>query len=123
MQFNKTVLVVDDDADIRMGARTRLELAGYGTLMAIDGVDGVDQATRSHPDAVLLDVRMPRMDGLTALAELRSRSDTRHIPVVMISASLSDEKAALQGGASYFVRKPYLGRSLLAAVGAAVAQG
>jgi CheY-like chemotaxis protein len=116
----RRVLVVDDDDDIRAGAITRLRMAGFETLQAVDGEQGLECARTAHPDAVVLDVRMPVKDGLAALRELRSLPETRDIPVVMLSASLSDEQAALRGGAAYFLRKPYQGRSLIAAIRSAL---
>jgi CheY-like chemotaxis protein len=110
------ILVVDDDRDVLRGARLRLEGAGYETFSAADGEEGVASAVKLRPDAILLDVRMPRMDGLTALAKLRERADTRNIPVVMLSASLIDQQAALDAGARFFLSKPYQGRTLLAAI-------
>jgi CheY-like chemotaxis protein len=112
----KNILLVDDDREILRGASMRLKAAGYRTLSAQDGRDGVIAAIDHHPDAIVLDVRMPRMDGLSALRELRQREATRHIPVVMLSASLIDQKEALEGGARFFVRKPYQGQELIAAV-------
>jgi CheY-like chemotaxis protein len=110
------ILVVDDDRDVLRGARLRLECAGYETFSAADGEEGVAAAVKLSPDAILLDVRMPRMDGLTALAKLRERAETRNIPVVMLSASLIDQQAALDAGARFFLSKPYQGRTLLAAI-------
>ena len=116
MSVAARVLVVDDDTDIRFGICTRLKMAGYETLIACDGEEAVTTATEQLPDAVLMDVRMPRKDGLTALAELHRRPSTSHIPVVIVSASLSDEKRALNAGACYFLRKPYRGQNLLSAL-------
>lgn len=110
------VLVVDDDADIRFGISTRLKMAGYETLTACDGEEAVNTAAACLPNAVLMDVRMPRKDGLTALAELHERPGTSHIPVVILSASLSDERRALNAGACFFLRKPYRGQNLLSAL-------
>lgn len=120
MSESRRVLIVDDDDDIRAGAITRLRRAGFETLQAVDGADGLERARATHPDAVVLDVRMPVKDGLEALREMRSSPETRDIPVVMLSASLSDEQAALRGGAAYFLRKPYQGRSLIAAIESAL---
>lgn len=76
----------------------------------------------SRPDAIVMDVRMPRMDGLTALAELKADPDTRDIPVVMLSASLPDQKEALDRGARFFLRKPYGGQALIEAVRSSLPQ-
>ena len=121
MESRANILVVDDDADIRLGLSIRLKMAGYQTCQACDGDDAVNMAFALQPDAVLMDVRMPRKNGLMALAEMRMRPQTNHIPVVMISASLPDEKSALNAGAYIFLRKPYAGHLLLSALISALA--
>ena len=110
------VLLVDDDREIVRGASLRLKAAGFGTLFAHDGGAGVAAAVAHKPDAIVLDVRMPRMDGLAALRELRRREATKNIPIIMLSASLVDQKQSLEEGARFFVRKPYQGEELVAAV-------
>jgi CheY-like chemotaxis protein len=116
MPDRNTILVADDDPDILEGVRCRLHTAGFDTLEAHDGSEAVDAATRRHPDAILLDVLMPRMDGLSALRTLQRRQETKDIPVVVISASLRDRKAALDSGARLFLTKPYDGKTLLTAI-------
>lgn len=120
MPTNKHVLLIDDDQDIVAGARVRLLAAGYDVASANDGEQGIAAATSVHPDAIVLDVRMPRMNGLAALSRLKSNLDTRHIPVVMLSASLAEQNDALDAGAKFYLRKPYRAQALLAAVHAAV---
>jgi DNA-binding response OmpR family regulator len=110
------ILMVDDDPEILRATGLRLRAAGYRTHMASDGDEGIAAAAAEHPDLILLDVRMPRKDGLTALADLKRRSDTQAIPVVILSASIVDEKAALDAGARFFIRKPYRGDLLLKAI-------
>lgn len=114
------VLVVDDEADIREGVGRWLSACGYQTNFAVDGEAGVAAARETIPDAILLDVLMPRKGGLEALAELRARPATSQIPIVMLSASLRDEQRALDAGARFFVHKPYNGKKLVAAVKAAI---
>jgi DNA-binding response OmpR family regulator len=111
-----TVLMVDDDREIVRGACLRLQAAGYRMLTAGDAEAGIAAAIADHPDIVLLDVRLPRRDGLSALSELKRRSETKHIPVVMLSASVVDQQAALDAGARFFLRKPYRGDVLVQAV-------
>jgi DNA-binding response OmpR family regulator len=110
------ILLIDDDHDVIFGTSLRLRAAGYETIAAYDGEDGVAAAVDHRPDAIVLDIRMPRMDGMTALARLRDSDETKNIPVVMLSASLVDQYAALDGGAKYFLTKPYQPRLLLAAL-------
>ncbi|MBI3469449.1 MAG: response regulator [Planctomycetes bacterium] len=121
MTSPKQVLVVDDDQDIVRGTDLRLRAAGYSTLCAHTGERGLSLAAREHPDAIVLDVRMPGMDGLTVLSRLREREDTRRIPVVMLSASLRDQQKGLDAGARVFLTKPYRGRTLVEAVEMAIA--
>ena len=120
MRRQRKVLIVEDDWDVRTAATLRLSAAGYETLTADDGMEAVASAVRERPDVIVLDIRMPRMDGLRALARLRELDDTRNTPVVMLSASLRDQQAALDAGASFFVTKPYQGSTLLAAVKSAI---
>lgn len=114
------VLVIDDDRDVVRGVSLRLRAAGYETLAAYDGQQGVAVARDSQPNAIVLDVRMPRLDGLATLRQLRNCEDTRDIPVVMVSASLMDQHAALDSGARFFLSKPYQPKTLLAAIEAAI---
>lgn len=114
------VLVVDDEADIRDGVKRWLHAAGYTTQTACNGEEGVAMACSDSPQAILLDVRMPKKNGLEVLADLRADLKTSRIPVVMLSASLRDEQLALDAGAKYFIHKPYSGKNLVAAITAAI---
>ncbi len=122
MSKPRQVLLVDDDPDVIRGASLRLRAAGYDTISAADGAQGVATAVDQHPDAILLDVRMPRMDGLAALEKLQENEDTKSIPIVMLSASLVDQQKALEAGARYFLTKPYQGNTLLTAVESAMTE-
>jgi CheY-like chemotaxis protein len=110
------ILLVEDDHDVAFGASLRLRSAGYRTLIAHDGREGVDVARKELPAAIVLDVRMPRMNGLVALGKLQQDERTKHIPIVMLSASIVDQQAALDAGARYFLTKPYQPATLLTAV-------
>ena len=122
LSTHRRILLVDDDDDIRQGASLRLQAAGYQPITACCGEEAVAAAVENRPDAIVLDVRMPRMDGLTALAQLQQGEDTKHIPVVMLSASVGDRQASLEAGARFFLDKPYQGKTLLAAVETAIAE-
>jgi two-component system response regulator FitH len=123
MATSGRVLVVDDDRDIVESVSIRLTGAGYEILVAFDGQQGVAMATSCKPDAIVLDVRMPKMDGMTALAKLKQHPATQDIPVVVLSASMCDQQAALLAGASFFVLKPYVPNDLLAALDSALGNG
>jgi CheY-like chemotaxis protein len=118
---SKEVLIVDDDPQLTFGVSRRLEAAGYATRIAADGAEGVAQAQLRPPDLILLDVMMPKMDGMSALARLHSDGATRDVPVIMLSASLPDQRKALDAGARFFLKKPYSHEELFAAMEQAVA--
>ncbi len=87
--MTKCVLVIDDDPQIRAVASASISLVGnWEVLTASSGADGVAQAGASQPDAILLDVMMPGMDGPTTLRELRASPATAEIPVIMLTATL-----------------------------------
>ena len=93
----RRVLVIDDEEDIREVARLSLELVGqYQVLTASSGRDGLDSARSHRPDAILLDVMMPDMDGPAALAELRADPSTRDIPVLFLTAKTQQAERMVQ---------------------------
>ena len=80
------ILVVDDNADNVALARAVVEAAGYTALSANDGVEALERVKESPPDLILLDVMMPRLDGLGVLQKLRENPATAQIPVIMLTA-------------------------------------
>lgn len=117
------VLVVDDDPELNCCLGVRLAAAGYEVLSAADGVEGLQAIAEHCPDAVVLDVRMPRMSGMELLHEMRSNETTRNLPVVMLSASVRDQHQALEAGANFFVPKPYQASAVLTAIETSMSQG
>jgi two-component system cell cycle response regulator len=102
------ILVVDDlEANLRL-LEARLSAEYYEVLTAMDGPSGIARAMEEHPDIILLDVMMPGMDGFTVCRELKERYETRHIPVVLVTAldGRSDRIAGLEAGADDFLTKP-----------------
>lgn len=116
------VLIADDDEDVRAYLEITLSLAGYDTLEAGDGVEALERARREGPDLVLLDVMMPRMDGLEVLRRLREDARTAHLPIVMLTArgQSSDTVEGLDAGADSYLTKPCEAEVLLAHVRAAL---
>ena len=85
----KRLLLIEDEDDIREVAQASLELTrGWHVYAARNGREGIDAAAAHQPDAILLDVMMPDMDGPTTLQHLRERDDTRAIPVVLLTAKV-----------------------------------
>ena len=112
------VLVVDDDADIVEIVRANLEGAGYQVTAAGNGVEGLRRLRREHPDLLILDVRMPEMDGWEVLRLTRRDRRTVGTPVVMLTA-LSSDADILQGltdGAVEYLTKPFDLQLLVASV-------
>jgi CheY-like chemotaxis protein len=112
----KKVLLVDDSSTILMMERMMLAREPYTLLTAGDGVEAVEKAAAERPDAILMDVVMPRMGGVDAVRELRRREDTRAIPVIMVTTRGEAEnvEAAFASGCSDYVTKPIDPAELLA---------
>lgn len=111
-----TVLVVEDDAPIRRGLVDALSFAGYIALEAGDGQAGFDLALSADVDLVLLDILMPKMDGLAVLAEIRRAKPA--LPVIMLTArgEEHDRVRGLKAGADDYIVKPFGASELLARV-------
>lgn len=95
---SRRLLLIDDEDDIREVAKLSLELvAHWDVFTACSGVEGVDRAVEQRPDAILLDVMMPGMDGAATYAALRSNPATRDIPVVLLTARIFDRASDRRG--------------------------
>jgi DNA-binding response OmpR family regulator len=105
----RKVLVVDDDPVIQRLLQVNFEMEGWKVVIADDGVAGLDAARKEKPDCILLDVMMPKKDGLTVAAELKADPDTAHIPVVLLSAKAQagDLGAGMATGADEYITKPF----------------
>jgi len=104
-----TILVIDDEPDIRLVVRVSLQARGVAVLEAGGGRDGVRLARAERPDAVLLDVMMPLMDGPSTLVALRATPETAGIPVIFLTAKAQpSELERLRGlGAQGVLTKPF----------------
>ena len=115
----KKILVIDDEDDIRLVVTTRLERAGYATIVASDGREGLRHFYNDRPDLVILDIAMPEMDGWQVLERIREVSN---LPVLMLTAAAQerDKVRGLRGGADDYITKPFSGEEFLARVEAAL---
>ena len=105
----RRVLVCDDDPVILRLLEVNLELEGYDILTAHDGAEAVEVATREIPDLVILDIMMPRMDGYEACRRIKEGPETRHIPVMFLSAKAqqSDLEKGRGYGVDEYLTKPF----------------
>jgi phosphoserine phosphatase RsbU/P len=114
------ILVVDDEDDIRTILVVTLRRAGYEVASAGDGVEAVEAIQRQAPDLILLDVMMPRADGLETLKRIRQHAPTAHVPVIMLTArfGLTDKMRGFERGVDDYVGKPFEPAEVLARVAA-----
>jgi len=122
MHSNATILVVEDDAANRLLLTTILGNEGYSTVTAADGEAGLRAAREHDPDAVILDIGLPALDGLEVTRLLRAREATRTLPVILLTAraSMADMIQGLDAGADDFISKPFQREELLARIRSAV---
>ncbi|MFF0556590.1 response regulator transcription factor [Streptomyces sp. NPDC020472] len=101
------ILIVDDEPAVREALRRSLAFEGYATRDAVDGLDALDAMESYAPDLVVLDVQMPRMDGLTAARRIRAAGST--VPILMLTArdTVGDRVTGLDAGADDYLVKPF----------------
>ena len=111
----KTILIVDDEQPIVDILVYNLKREGYNTLEANDGVTAIDMALRDHPDLILLDIMLPRMDGLTVCKKIRTKLN---VPILMLTAKDEeiDKILGLELGADDYITKPFSVRELMARI-------
>ncbi|HLO48395.1 MAG TPA: response regulator [Kamptonema sp.] len=106
----KRILIIDDEDDIREVAQLSLEMmGGWQVLTACSGSEGLAKALADPPDAILLDVMMPTLDGLATFQLLRSRIPTQGIPVILLTAKVhsADQRRFAELGVSGVITKPF----------------
>lgn len=108
------ILVVDDDRAVRESLRRSLSFNGYTVETASDGMEALDSIKSERPDAVVLDVMMPRLDGLEVCRRLRSTGDDLPILVLTARDSVSERVSGLDAGADDYLPKPFALEELLA---------
>ncbi len=107
----KLILLVDDEEDLLATYKTKLERSGFRVITASDGEEAIAVAAKEHPDLILMDVKMPKMDGVTAQQELMKNPETRDLKVVFLTAFGDPAKPevdiafAKETGALDFIKK------------------
>jgi DNA-binding response OmpR family regulator len=106
---SRHVLVVDDDEDVRLFLATTLEMFEFSVSVACDGREAEALAHALLPSVVLLDVMMPDRDGFEVLRKLKGDESTRDIPVVLVTAKVTDDDlwTGWANGAAYYITKPF----------------
>ena len=104
-----TILIAEDEKDIRELIVFSLDFAGFDVIAAVDGQEAVEKALEIKPDLIMMDVRMPRMTGYEACAKMKSMEETKNIPVVILSAKgqESEIQTGLAAGAYEYILKPF----------------
>ena len=114
-EYKKTILVVDDEKMIRNLLNINLSKEGYNVIEAVDGLEAVEIATEKKPDLILLDVMIPKLDGLSVCKRIKN---SMNVPILMVTAKDSevDKILGLELGADDYVTKPFSIRELIARV-------
>lgn len=112
------ILHIDDEASIRLLVKFNLEQNGYEVIQANNGKEGLDLATKENPDLILLDLLLPKIDGLGVCLQLKQNPKTSAIPIIMLTAKKEevDKVVGLELGADDYLTKPFGQRELLARI-------
>ena len=118
------ILVVDDEIYIVHILDFSLGMEGYEVLTALDGEQAVEKARAEHPDLIVLDIMMPKLDGYETCKILKAGDDTKNIPVILLSAKGRnvDQKIGFEVGADDYITKPFSPRKLVERINALLGQ-
>ena len=118
MPSSPRILVAEDDAGVRDLIRTRLRMTGYDVHIARTGIEALDRIGELRPDAMVLDINMPEMDGFGVLKGMGARANGARIPVLVLTArhAVEDVKLAVSLGAKDYLTKPFSEGQLVARV-------
>ena len=116
---NKQLLIVEDDADVRLGYHVLLKANHYDTFFAADALSALSEARKNRPDLIILDLGLPAGDGFIVLQRLRAITNLALVPVIVVSArdSYGNKERALKAGARAYLQKPWNDDELLALIG------
>ncbi len=122
---NETILVIEDDASVRTLLTKALAGKGYQVETSEDGLAGLTRLESIRPDLIIVDIMMPRLDGMTFVKAIKAHEHTANLPVIFLTAK-NDPKSMIQGinlGARFYVTKPFQIDELLAKVEKALGPG
>lgn len=114
----KKILLVDDSSTVLLLHRMMLSHCGYELLTARDGQEALDKASTERPDLIFLDVLMPRLDGFQTCRVLRSRTETKNVPIILVTTRGEPHyvRQGFESGCTDYITKPFDGEELLAKV-------
>jgi CheY-like chemotaxis protein len=114
----KTILVVDDDPDVRLSLKVRLSTNRYNVVFAVDGVSSIAEARKHMPDLIILDLSLPAGDGFAVLGRLKANESFALIPVIVVSGRdrFANRERAIKAGARTFLQKPVDNEHLLSVI-------
>ncbi len=118
MSDKQTILVVDDEQDLLDLIEYNLQQEGFDVLKAKDGKEGMEMAHKHRPNLVLLDIMMPKMDGMEVVEQMRADKNLKHIPIIFLTAR-GDEKTEIKGldkGGDDYITKPISTKKLLSRI-------
>jgi DNA-binding response OmpR family regulator len=109
MKNGKKILLVEDEKNIILGVKTCLEVAQYEVLVVEDGEKAFDLVEKEKPDLILLDLMLPGINGFQVCRQLKKNEETRHIPIVVLTAKTGEEDKvrAQEAGADSYMTKPF----------------
>lgn len=117
--LNKSILLVDDDLTLREMYTERLKAEGFAVDTAKDGEEALQKATNSRPNIVLLDIMMPKINGLDVLKKLREQESTKNIPVIVLTALIQDREkmeSITRGADDYIVKSETMPGDVIAKI-------
>jgi len=117
-EARRKALLAEDTIPIRLVIKTIISKIGYELTIVDNGVDAVQQSVDLQPDVILMDIMMPKMDGIQATLKIKTNPKTKHIPVIMLTA-LKTSDAVLTSydyGADYYINKPFSNEELIKAI-------
>lgn len=106
--MNTTLLIIEDNEQNLYLMRFLLEKYGFNIIVARDGKEGIEKALLNRPDAILLDIQLPEMDGYKVAGELKKHAEIEHIPIIAVTsyAMHGDKERILAAGANGYIEKP-----------------
>jgi DNA-binding response OmpR family regulator len=121
----KTILIVDDDSDVRLSLQVRLKSLHYNVVFAVDGMSTIAEARTQTPDLIILDLGLPAGDGFAVLGRLKAIDSLASIPVIVVSGRdrAANRERAIKAGARIFLQKPVDNAHLLSIIREILGEG